>query len=196
MCFELDSLPPIPVIAGAAVSHEDLVLEATDGNSFAAFAATPDEPAADRHRRPARRARPLPLLRGARAALRRARLRGGRDRLLRAHGRRRQARRRLRVHGARRADDAGRDPGRRRAPRSRGCASTARTAIFTVGFCFGGRNSWLAAAGGPRARGRGRLLRQPGERNGQPGPTAARRRDRPRRSSPCRPATTRTSPPS
>src|SRR5206468_3044076 len=37
--------PPIPVIRGAAVSHEELVLEAADGNEFAAFAATPDEPA-------------------------------------------------------------------------------------------------------------------------------------------------------
>src|SRR5437762_10768023 len=44
MCFELDSLPPIPVLRGAAVSHEDLVLEAPDGNKLAAFAATPDEP--------------------------------------------------------------------------------------------------------------------------------------------------------
>ncbi len=44
MCFELDSLPPIPVISGAAVSHDDLVLEAADGNRYAAFAATPDEP--------------------------------------------------------------------------------------------------------------------------------------------------------
>src|SRR5438046_10552896 len=43
MCFELDSLPPVPVIAGAAVSHEDLELEAADGNSFAAFHAAPDE---------------------------------------------------------------------------------------------------------------------------------------------------------
>ena len=46
MCFELDSVPPIPVIRGAAVSHEDLVLETRDGNSFAAFAAAPDDPAA------------------------------------------------------------------------------------------------------------------------------------------------------
>jgi carboxymethylenebutenolidase len=46
MCFELDSLPPIPVIAGAAVSHQDLVLEAADGNRVAAFAALPDEPSA------------------------------------------------------------------------------------------------------------------------------------------------------
>ena len=45
MCFELDSLPPIPVIAGAAVSHEHLELEATDGNSFAAFGARPEDPA-------------------------------------------------------------------------------------------------------------------------------------------------------
>jgi carboxymethylenebutenolidase len=46
MCFDLDSSPPIPVIAGAAVSHEDLVLEAADGNKLAAFAAHPDEPSA------------------------------------------------------------------------------------------------------------------------------------------------------
>src|SRR6187397_1497022 len=45
MCFDLDSAPPIAPISGAAVSHDDLVLEAADGNRFAAFAATPDEPA-------------------------------------------------------------------------------------------------------------------------------------------------------
>src|SRR5947209_3044761 len=46
MCFDSDSLPPIPVVSGAAVSHDELVLQAADGNRFAAFAATPDEPAA------------------------------------------------------------------------------------------------------------------------------------------------------
>src|SRR2546430_16218780 len=45
MCFDSDSSPPIPVISGAAISHDDLVLEARDGNRFAAFAASPDEPA-------------------------------------------------------------------------------------------------------------------------------------------------------
>src|SRR5437764_15101245 len=45
MCFDSDSLPPIPVISGAAVSHEDLVLEAADGNRFAAFSAAPEDPA-------------------------------------------------------------------------------------------------------------------------------------------------------
>jgi carboxymethylenebutenolidase len=43
MCFDLDSSPPIPVIRGAAVSHKELELEAADGNLFAAFSATPDD---------------------------------------------------------------------------------------------------------------------------------------------------------
>ena len=42
MCFDLDSSPPIPVISGAAVAHEDLTLHAEDGNQFAAFRAIPD----------------------------------------------------------------------------------------------------------------------------------------------------------
>src|ERR1039458_2035097 len=44
MCHELDSEPPIPAIAGAAISHEDVVLDAADGGRFAGFLATPDEP--------------------------------------------------------------------------------------------------------------------------------------------------------
>ncbi len=42
MCFDLDSEPPIPRISGAAVSHDDLVLESEDGNKFGAFRAVPD----------------------------------------------------------------------------------------------------------------------------------------------------------
>jgi carboxymethylenebutenolidase len=45
MCFDTDSTPPIPVISGAAVSHDDLTLSAADGNEFAAFRAMPDGPA-------------------------------------------------------------------------------------------------------------------------------------------------------
>jgi carboxymethylenebutenolidase len=45
VCFDHDSAPPIPAISGAAVSHDDLVLEARDGNRFAAFAALPEEEA-------------------------------------------------------------------------------------------------------------------------------------------------------
>jgi carboxymethylenebutenolidase len=44
VCFDLDSSPPVVAISGAAVSNENLVLEAADGNRFAAFAATPDTP--------------------------------------------------------------------------------------------------------------------------------------------------------
>ena len=43
MCFDLDSAPPIPAISGAAVSHDDLELTSADGNRFAAFAAAPEE---------------------------------------------------------------------------------------------------------------------------------------------------------
>src|SRR6266699_6606705 len=46
MCFDADSLPPIPVLSGGALTHEDLVLESSDGARFAAFAALPDEPSA------------------------------------------------------------------------------------------------------------------------------------------------------
>src|SRR5215468_8344741 len=44
MCFDTDSLPPIPVLSGGAVEHEDLVLESRDGTRLAAFASLPDAP--------------------------------------------------------------------------------------------------------------------------------------------------------
>ena len=44
MCFDLDSQPPIPPIAGAAVDGQRISLTATDGTSFAAFDAQPDVP--------------------------------------------------------------------------------------------------------------------------------------------------------
>ena len=53
----------------------------------------------------------------------------------------------------------------------------ARERIFTVGFCFGGRNSWLAAAGGHELAGAVGFYGSTGERNGQPGPDPARRAD-------------------
>jgi len=42
MCFDSDSEPPVPSIAGAAVSHDDLTLTSADGNELAAFLATPE----------------------------------------------------------------------------------------------------------------------------------------------------------
>jgi len=44
MCFDDDSRPPIPLIAGAAVDGRDLVLTASDGNRFAAYAADASSP--------------------------------------------------------------------------------------------------------------------------------------------------------
>lgn len=43
MCFEADSRPPVPPLAGASIDGLTLVLEASDGNRFAAFRA--DAPA-------------------------------------------------------------------------------------------------------------------------------------------------------
>jgi carboxymethylenebutenolidase len=43
--------------------------------------------------------------------------------------------------------------------------------VATVGFCFGGRHSWLAAGGGHELVAAVGFYGNPGERNGQPGPT-------------------------
>jgi carboxymethylenebutenolidase len=40
MCYNGDSIPPVDAIEGGASGHEDLVLTAADGTQFAAFAAT------------------------------------------------------------------------------------------------------------------------------------------------------------
>jgi len=44
MCFDLDSRPPIPPIAGGALDSERVTLTAGDGNRLAAFRARPAEP--------------------------------------------------------------------------------------------------------------------------------------------------------
>jgi carboxymethylenebutenolidase len=171
MCFELDSSPPVPVISGAAVSHDDLVLEAADGNRFAAFLATPEQPAATG-------IVILPDVRGLyrfyeELALRCAE-RGYTAVAIDYFGR---------TAGVAKRDDdfpymehvAQTTPETIQADvaaavarlRAAGC-----TAVFTVGFCFGGRNSWLSAAGGHGIAGAVGFYGMPGERNGVPGPTA------------------------
>ena len=170
MCFDLDSAPPIPPLAGAAVSHDDLVVEAPDGNRFAAFVATPEEPA---------RAGVviLPDVRGLyrfyeELALRFAE-RGYAAIAFDYFGR---------TAGAeKRDDDFEYMPHvQQTSPdgvqvdigacvehlRDAGCA-----AVFTVGFCFGGRNSWLAAASGHSLAGAIGFYGRPGPGNdGTPGP--------------------------
>jgi carboxymethylenebutenolidase len=172
MCFEVDSSPPIPPISGAAVSHEDTVLEAADGNRFAAFVATPDEPAGVG-------VVILPDVRGLyrfyeELALRFAE-RGYAAVAFDYFGRTAGAEKRgedfeymphveQTTHAGLQADVAAavgylRDVG---------CES-----IFTVGFCFGGRNSWLATASGHGLAGAIGFYGRPAEGRplDSPGPT-------------------------
>jgi carboxymethylenebutenolidase len=170
MCFDRDSLPPIPVIRGAAVSHERLELEASDGNRFAAFYAAPDGEAD-------RGVVILPDVRGLyrfyeELALRFAE-RGIAAIAFDYFGR---------TAGASERDDdfeymphveqttpegiqadvgASVEELRRRGVQT----------IFAVGFCMGGRNSWLAAASGHGLAGAVGFYGRPGEgRDGSPGP--------------------------
>src|SRR3954451_25401200 len=147
MCHDLDSSPPIAPIAGAAVSHTDLVLESADGTRLAAFFARPDDD-------PRAGVVILPDVRGLyrfyeELALRFAE-RGITAIAIDYFGR---------TAGIGKRDDdfpfmdhvvqcseegVQEDIGEAVAwLRGRGVES-----IFTVGFCFGGRLSWLAATGG------------------------------------------------
>jgi carboxymethylenebutenolidase len=169
VCFELDSLPPVRAISGAAVSHDDLELEAAGGNRFAAFAATPDKPTGTC-------VVVLPDVRGLYRFYEELALRFAE-----------------RGYAAVAIDYFGRTAGVGKRDedfdymdhvqqttqegiqadlgaavewlRGAGCR-----AIFTVGFCFGGRNSWLAAASGHGLAGAAGFYGMPGERDGQPGP--------------------------
>jgi len=169
MCFDLDSLPPVPRIAGAAVSHNDVELEAADGNRFAAFEATPDEPNGIG-------VVILPDVRGLyrfyeELALRFAE-RGFDVVAIDYFGRTAGA--------AKRGDDFDYPPHVAQTTQE-GIQADVRAAvdhlrpraraIFTVGFCFGGRNSLLAAASGHGLAGAVGFYANPGERNGAPGPT-------------------------
>jgi carboxymethylenebutenolidase len=170
MCFELDSLPPVPRIAGAAISHDDIELEAADGNRFAAFEATPDEPNGIG-------VVILPDVRGLyrfyeELALRFAE-RGFDVVAIDYFGRTAGA--------AKRGDDFDYPPHVAQTAQE-GIQADVRAAvdhlrprartIFTVGFCFGGRNSWLAAAGRHGISGAVGFYGRPGEgRDGAPGPT-------------------------
>ena len=147
MCFDLDSSPPIPVISGGAVAHEDLELTSRDGTRFAAFAASPDEPNGIG-------VVILPDVRGLyrfyeELALRFAE-RGYAAVAIDYFGRT--------AGVAKRGDDFEYQEHREQTTpegiqadiaaavdylRSHGARS-----VFTVGFCFGGRYSWLSAAGG------------------------------------------------
>jgi carboxymethylenebutenolidase len=171
MCFDADSSPPIPPVAGAAVSHDDLVLQSADGNRFAAFAASPEAPGATG-------VAILPDVRGLyrfyeELALRLAE-RGHAAVAIDYFGR---------TAGAeKRGDDFEYMPHVQLTTQHgiQGDVAAAvahlrdrgATSVFTVGFCFGGRNSWLAAASGHDLAGVIGFYGRPGPgSDGSPGPT-------------------------
>jgi carboxymethylenebutenolidase len=147
VCFDVDSEPPIRRISGAAVSHDDLVLESSDGNRFAAFRALPNGDVSTG-------VVILPDVRGLYRFYEELALRFAE-----------------RGHAAIAFDYFGRTAGIDKRPddwdywplveqltheqvqadvaacvgdlRALGC-----TAIFSVGFCYGGSGSWAAAASG------------------------------------------------
>ena len=171
MCHDRDSAPPIPAIAGAAVSHDDLVLQAPDGNRLAAFAATPDEPSGAG-------IAILPDIRGLHRfyeelALRFAE-RGHTAVAIDYFGRTAGA--------AKRGEDFEWKPHVDRTTPEGVQADTAAavgwlreagsSSVFTVGFCFGGRHSWLAAAAGHGLAGAIGFYGRPGPgQDGSPGPS-------------------------
>jgi carboxymethylenebutenolidase len=152
MCFDLDSLPPVPVIRGAAVSHRRLELEAADGNRFAAFEAQPDEPGGAA-------VVVLPDVRGLYRFYEELALRFA-ERGIGAVA--------IDYFGRTAGVDTRGDDFEYRPHVDQTTAEGVQTdvaaaiahlrgvgyeAVFTVGFCFGGRNSWLAAAAGHRLAG-------------------------------------------
>jgi carboxymethylenebutenolidase len=173
MCFELDSVPPIPVAAGAAVDHRDLELESADGTRFAAFAALPEE-------RGAAGVVILPDVRGLyrfyeELALRFAE-RGIAAVAIDYFGRTAGVGKRdedfeYREHVDQTTPDGIQADVAAAAEWLRSPAGGSPGAIFTVGFCFGGRHSWLAAASGHGLAGAVGFYGRPRRgQDGSPGP--------------------------
>jgi carboxymethylenebutenolidase len=173
MCFELDSTPPVPVLSGGApVTSADVTLEAADGNRFGAFLALPDEPSQAG-------VVILPDVRGLyrfyeELALRFAE-RGYPAIAFDYFGRTAGIEKRgddfpYMDHVAQTTpegiqQDVGAAVAYLRSPQGGGCS-----AIVTVGFCFGGRNSWLSAAGGHGLAGEIGFYGSLGARPGAPSP--------------------------
>ncbi len=172
MCFDLGSLPPITPIVGAAVSHTDLTLKSGDGTDFAAFAAKPDNGTSTG-------VVVLPDVRGLyryyeELALRLAE-QGYPTVAIDYFGRLAGVSKRdedfpymeyvPNVKADHVADDVGAAVDYLRSPEGGSC-----TKLFTVGFCFGGSQSWLQAANRTDLAGAVGFYGRPGPgRDGSPG---------------------------
>ena len=173
MCFELDSVPPIPSISGGApVRSEDVVLEAADGTRLAAFTAQPDDGARVG-------VVVLPDVRG---------LYGFYEQLAQRFAERGYAAIAFDYFGrtagvAKRGDEfpymdhvAQTTPEtiaqdvRASVEHLHTPAGGASETVFAVGFCFGGRHAWLATADGHGLAGAVGFYGSTGERAGAPGP--------------------------
>ena len=170
VCFELTSRPPIAPISGAAVNHEKLQLQAADGARVAAFAATPDAA-------PKAGIVVLPDVRGLYKFYEELALRFGERGYLAVA---------IDYYGrtAEDANERGEDfpfsdhvvqntPETVLADVAAGVEWARRTcdSVFTVGFCYGGRYSWLAATAGLDLAGAVGFYGIPGIRQGVAGPT-------------------------
>jgi carboxymethylenebutenolidase len=173
MCFDHDSAPPIPAISGAAVSHDDVTLEAVDGNRFAAFVAMPEEAA---------RAGVviLPDVRGLyrfyeELALRYAEL-GYAAVAFDYFGRTAGAEKRgddfeYMPHVEQTTPEGVQADVAAAVRYLRTDEAGSSTSVFTVGFCMGGRHSWLAAAADQSLAGAIGFYGRPGlGRDGSAGP--------------------------
>ena len=166
MCYEIDRRPPLPPIAGGAADTEDIVLTAPDGNRFAAFAARAERPSGAGMV-------VLPDVRGLfpfyeELALRFAE-QGVHSVAMDYFGRtagvsKRDAEFDFMPHVQKCTQPTVAADVRACVEYLRSAQGGSCTSVFTVGFCFGGSNSWNQAAeghglsgvigfyGGPRSR--------------------------------------------
>jgi carboxymethylenebutenolidase len=147
MCFDTDSAPPVAPVAGASVSHDHLTLRAADGNELSAFLATPEEPTATG-------VVILPDVRGLYRFYEELALRlaenGHMALALDYFGRTagtgtRDDEFEYGPHVEQTTDDGVQADTRAAVEQLRAAGATS---IVSLGFCFGGRASWVAAASG------------------------------------------------
>jgi carboxymethylenebutenolidase len=173
MCFRLDSLPPVPVVSGAAVAHRALELESADGTRFAAFAAVSEQPAGAG-------VVVLPDVRGLYRFYEELALRFAEQGIAAVaidyFGRTAGVGKRgdgfqYREHVAQTTPEGIQADIGAGVEYLRGPEGGSASRVFTVGFCFGGRHSWLAAAEGHDLSGAVGFYGRPGEgADGSPGP--------------------------
>lgn len=173
MCFAHDALPPRPPLAGGAIDTEDLVLKSADGTRFAAFAARAASPTGAG-------IVVLPDIRGLFPFYEELAMRFAEQGInaiaIDYFGRtagvaKRDANFPWMEHVPQTkqdqiAQDVAAAVAFLRSPAGGSCRS-----IFTVGFCFGGSNSWNQAASGHGLKGVIGFYGRPGPgRDGTPGP--------------------------